>query len=51
MFELNEDQQALVAMVRDFASEALAPNAAKWDETKHFPVDVLAGSAMGDAGS
>lgn len=42
MFELNEDQQALVAMVREFAREALAPNAAKWDETKHFPVDVLA---------
>ncbi|MBT2514731.1 acyl-CoA dehydrogenase family protein [Arthrobacter sp. ISL-30] len=41
MFELNEDQQAMVQMVRDFASEALAPNAAKWDETKHFPVDVL----------
>ncbi|MGM7775836.1 acyl-CoA dehydrogenase family protein [Arthrobacter sp. KNU-44] len=42
MFELNEDQQSLVAMVRDFANEALAPNAAKWDEVKHFPVDVLA---------
>jgi alkylation response protein AidB-like acyl-CoA dehydrogenase len=41
MFELNEDQQAMVEMVRDFASEALAPNAAKWDESKHFPVDVL----------
>lgn len=41
MFELNEDQQSLVAMVRDFANAALAPNAAKWDETKHFPVDVL----------
>ena len=41
MFELNEDQQSLVAMVRDFANEALAPHAAKWDETKHFPVDVL----------
>ena len=41
MFELNEDQQALVQMVREFANEALAPNAAKWDETKHFPVDVL----------
>lgn len=41
MFELNEDQQALVALVRDFASEALAPHAAEWDETKHFPVDVL----------
>jgi alkylation response protein AidB-like acyl-CoA dehydrogenase len=51
MFELNEDQQALVAMVRDFANEALAPNAAKWDETKHFPVDVLAeAGALGMGG-
>ena len=41
MFEPNEDQLALVETVRDFAREALAPNAAKWDETKHFPVDVL----------
>jgi alkylation response protein AidB-like acyl-CoA dehydrogenase len=41
MFELNEDQKALVEMVRDFASEVLAPNAAKWDEAKHFPVDEL----------
>lgn len=41
MFELNEDQLALVDTVRDFAREALAPNAAKWDEAKHFPVDVL----------
>lgn len=51
MFELNEDQQALVAMVRDFANEALAPNAAKWDESKHFPVDVLAeAGALGMGG-
>ncbi|MEW1822176.1 acyl-CoA dehydrogenase family protein [Arthrobacter sp. NPDC080031] len=51
MFELNDDQQALVEMVRDFANEALAPNAAKWDETKHFPVDVLAeAGALGMGG-
>jgi alkylation response protein AidB-like acyl-CoA dehydrogenase len=51
MFELNADQQALVAMVRDFANEALAPNAAKWDESKHFPVDVLAeAGALGMGG-
>ncbi|HEX9087599.1 MAG TPA: acyl-CoA dehydrogenase family protein [Arthrobacter sp.] len=51
MFELNEDQQALVQMVRDFANEALAPHAAKWDETKHFPVDVLAeAGALGMGG-
>ncbi|MDQ0030250.1 acyl-CoA dehydrogenase family protein [Arthrobacter bambusae] len=41
MFELTEDQQAVVEMVRDFATTAIAPHAAKWDETKHFPVDVL----------
>lgn len=51
MFKLNEDQQALVQTVRDFANEALAPNAAKWDETKHFPVDVLAeAGALGMGG-
>ncbi|MGX1163720.1 alkylation response protein AidB-like acyl-CoA dehydrogenase [Arthrobacter sp. SLBN-100] len=51
MFELNEDQQLLVHMVRDFANEALAPNASKWDETKHFPVDVLAeAGALGMGG-
>ncbi|MCC9196528.1 acyl-CoA dehydrogenase family protein [Arthrobacter sp. zg-Y820] len=42
MFELTADQQAIRDMVRNFAADALAPNAAKWDETKHFPVDVLA---------
>lgn len=41
MFELTQDQQAVVEMVGDFAATAIAPHAAKWDETKHFPVDVL----------
>ncbi|MDQ0209859.1 acyl-CoA dehydrogenase family protein [Arthrobacter bambusae] len=41
MFELTEDQRAVVEMVRDFATTAIAPHAAEWDETKHFPVDVL----------
>jgi alkylation response protein AidB-like acyl-CoA dehydrogenase len=41
MFELNEEQQAVVEMVRDFAATAIAPHAAEWDEHKHFPVDVL----------
>ncbi|MBT8162477.1 MULTISPECIES: acyl-CoA dehydrogenase family protein [Arthrobacter] len=41
MFELTEDQQAMVEMVRDFAAKAIAPHSAEWDETKHFPVDVL----------
>lgn len=38
---LSEDQRAIVDMVRQFAAESLAPNAAEWDETHHFPVDVL----------
>lgn len=41
MFELNDEQLGLVHMVRDFAAQRLAPNAATWDETKHFPVEVL----------
>lgn len=42
MFEITEDQRALVDMVRDFATTALEPNAASWDENKYFPVEVLA---------
>ncbi|WP_328842181.1 acyl-CoA dehydrogenase family protein [Nakamurella leprariae] len=42
MFELTDDQRALVEVSRDFAAEFLAPDALEWDRTKHFPVDVLA---------
>lgn len=48
MFEPDPDQQALVEMVRDFATHELAPHAAQWDATEHFPVDVLA--AAGELG-
>lgn len=41
MYPQTEDQKELVAAVREFASAALAPNAIEWDQTKHFPVDVL----------
>ncbi|WP_105034156.1 acyl-CoA dehydrogenase family protein [Cryobacterium aureum] len=41
MYDLTEDQEALVGAVRDFATSALAPHAIEWDQTKHFPVDVL----------
>ncbi|MDQ0261537.1 acyl-CoA dehydrogenase family protein [Sinomonas atrocyanea] len=41
MFELTEDQRALVDTVRDFAAGRLAPHALAWDAEKHFPVDVL----------
>lgn len=40
-FELTDDQQALADAAREFARNELAPNAAEWDETAHFPVDVI----------
>lgn len=41
MFTLTDDEQAIVDTARDFAAEFLAPHAIEWDQTKHFPVDVL----------
>lgn len=40
-FALSEEQEAIRDMARRFAVDELAPNAAKWDEEKHFPVDVI----------
>ena len=40
-FSLTEDQRALAEASREFAAEMLAPKAVEWDQTKHFPVDVL----------
>ncbi|HRO30894.1 MULTISPECIES: acyl-CoA dehydrogenase family protein [Micrococcaceae] len=42
MYQITEDQRALVDAVRDFATERIAPHALDWDAEKHFPVDVLA---------
>ncbi|MEJ7651092.1 MAG: acyl-CoA dehydrogenase family protein [Nakamurella sp.] len=42
MFDLTADQRELRAVARQFSAEFLVPNAADWDRTKHFPVDVLA---------
>ncbi|KZF08106.1 MULTISPECIES: isobutyryl-CoA dehydrogenase [unclassified Rhodococcus (in: high G+C Gram-positive bacteria)] len=50
MFTLNEDERAINDTAREFADEFLAPNAVEWDQSKHFPVDVLrkaAGLGMG----
>ena len=41
MYVVTEDQRSIVQMVRQFASESLAPHAAELDETHHFPLDVL----------
>src|SRR5213592_3748619 len=40
-FALNEDQIAVREMAREFAAEKIAPHALRWDEEKHFPVDVM----------
>ncbi|HWI30280.1 MAG TPA: acyl-CoA dehydrogenase family protein [Microbacterium sp.] len=37
----SDERAALVETVRDFSDAALAPNAARWDAEKHFPVDTL----------
>lgn len=43
---LSEEHRALRATAADFAAEHLAPNAIDWDQTKHFPVDVLRKAAQ-----
>ena len=40
-FELSEDQRVLQAAAEAFAAAELAPNSARWDAARHFPVDTL----------
>ena len=40
-FELTEEQRAFRDVAAQFAAEHIAPHAAEWDATCHFPVDVL----------
>ena len=40
-FALSEEQEAIRDMAQRFADEELKPYAEKWDEEKHFPVDVI----------
>jgi len=40
-YELNEEQQMIQAMVRDFAREEILPTAAERDKTKEFPADII----------
>ncbi|ABQ35669.1 MULTISPECIES: isobutyryl-CoA dehydrogenase [Bradyrhizobium] len=40
-FALDEEQIAVRDMARAFAAEKIAPHALRWDEEKHFPVDVM----------
>jgi len=41
MFELTEEQRAFKETIREFAEAEIAPHAAEWDETHHFPVEVI----------
>jgi alkylation response protein AidB-like acyl-CoA dehydrogenase len=41
-FTLTEEQEAVRAMVRDFARTEIAPRVKEWDEAQVFPRDVLA---------
>ncbi len=50
-FDLTDDQRAIQDAASAFAAAELAPHSAKWDEEKHFPVDVLRKAAeLGFAG-
>ena len=50
-FKLTEDQVLIQDMARKFADDVLKPNAAKWDEEKHFPVEEMRQAAeLGFAG-
>ena len=40
-FSLTEEQLAIQEMARGFAADNLAPKAIEWDETGHFPIDVV----------
>ncbi len=47
-FEINENQQMIAQMVRDFAEKEIRPNIFQWDHEEHFPVDVM--KKMGELG-
>ncbi len=50
-FTLTEEQTLIKDMAAGFAGDKLRPNAARWDEEKHFPVSVMReAAALGFAG-
>ncbi len=40
-FDLTTEQKSIFDTARAFAIEKLAPKAVEWDQTKHFPADVI----------
>jgi len=50
-FSLSDDQRAIQDMALAFARDEMAPHSSRWDEDRHFPVDVLrAAAGLGFAG-
>lgn len=41
MFTLDDDDKVIVETARDFSDKRIAPGAREWDESQHFPKDVL----------
>ncbi len=48
MTALNETQQQIVDVARQFAAEKLAPNSARWDAEHHFDRDII--NQLGELG-
>ncbi|WP_156680232.1 acyl-CoA dehydrogenase family protein [Sphingomonas profundi] len=44
-FDLTEDQRAIQEMAQRFTADAITPHAAEWDESHHFPRDVVKAAA------
>ncbi len=40
-FELNEEQQQVKMSVREFAEGEIAPHVMEWDESQHFPIELV----------
>jgi alkylation response protein AidB-like acyl-CoA dehydrogenase len=40
-FELNEEQQQVKQSIREFAEAELKPHVLEWDESQHFPIELL----------
>src|SRR5690348_14169607 len=40
-FELTEEQKGIQRSVREFAEKEIRPHVMEWDESQHFPSDLL----------
>ena len=47
-FELNENQQMIADMIRNFGDKEIRPRLMEWDESQELPIDVL--KKLGDLG-